>query len=132
MAPKHECTGLSIEKLAISLYAKGLSVADIESELRKIYKITLSSSAISIISSKVIQATLDWQNRSLDSFYLIVWMGGIVFKVRNNGKVINKTVYLCVGLHQQGLKELLGMWVGKSESSAFWMSVMSGLKARGC
>ena len=131
VVPKYECTGLSIEKLVISLYAKGMSVADIESELREIYKITLSSSAISIITSKVIQAALDWQNRSLDSLYLIVWMDGIVFKVRDNGKVINKTIYLCVGLNQQGLKEVLGMWIGKSESSAFWMSVMSDLKARG-
>ena len=131
VVPKHECTGLSIEKLVISLYAKGMSVADIESELREIYKITLSCSAISIITSKVIQAALDWQNRSLDSLYLIVWMDGIVFKVRDNGKVINKTVYLCVGLNQQGLKEVLGMWIGKNESSAFWMSVMSDLKARG-
>lgn len=58
-------------------------------------------------------------------------MDGIVFKVRDNGKVINKTVYLCVGLKQDGLKEVLGMWVGKNESSSFWMSVMSDLKARG-
>ena len=56
---------------------------------------------------------------------------GIVFKVRDNGKIINKTVYLCVGLKQNGLKEVLGMWVGKSESSAFWMGVLTDLKARG-
>lgn len=60
-----------------------MSIADIEAELREIYKITLSSSAISIITGKVIQAALDWQNRSLDSLYLIVWMDGIVFKVRD-------------------------------------------------
>ena len=56
---------------------------------------------------------------------------GIVFKVRDNGKIINKTVYLCVGLKQNGLKEVLGMWVGKSESSSFWMGVLTDLKARG-
>ncbi len=56
----------------------------------------------------------------MDPVYLIVWMDGIVFKVRDNGKIINKTVYLCVGLKQNGLKEVLGMWVGKSESSSFW------------
>ena len=58
-------------------------------------------------------------------------MDGIVFKVRDNGKIINKTVYLCVGLKQNGLKEVLGMWVGKSESSSFWMGVLTDLKARG-
>lgn len=58
-------------------------------------------------------------------------LDGIVFKVRENGKVINKTVYLCVGLNKEGLKEVLGMWVGKNESAAFWMGVLMALKARG-
>ena len=129
--PKHESRGLSIEKLVISLYAKGMSVSDIEEEMREIYEIELSTSAISIITNKVSQAAQEWQNRPLDPVYLIVWMDGIVFKVRDNGKIINKTVYLCVGLKQNGLKEVLGMWVGKSESSSFWMGVLTDLKARG-
>lgn len=62
---------------------------------------------------------------------MIVWMDGIVFKVKENGKVINKTIYLCVGLNKEGLKEVLGLWVGKNESSAFWMGVLTDLKARG-
>ena len=119
------------EKLVISLYAKGMSVSDIEEEMREIYEIELSTSAISIITNKVNQAAQEWQNRPLDPVYLIVWMDGIVFKVRDNGKIINKTVYLCVGLKQNGLKEVLGMWVGKSESSSFWMGVLTDLKARG-
>ena len=129
--PKHESHGLSIEKLVISLYAKGMSVSDIEEEMREIYEIELSTSAISIITNKVNQAAQEWQNRPLDPVCLIVWMDGIVFKVRDNGKIINKTVYLCVGLKQNGLKEVLGMWVGKSESSSFWMGVLTDLKARG-
>ena len=98
------------EKLVISLYAKGMSVSDIEEEMREIYEIELSTSAISIITNKVNQAAQEWQNRPLDPIYLIVWMDGIVFKVRDNGKIINKTVYLCVGLKQNGLKEVFGMW----------------------
>ena len=129
--PKHESRGLSIEKLVISLYAKGMSVSDIEEEMREIYEIELSTSAISIITNKVSQAAQEWQNRPLDPVYLIVWMDGIVFKVRDNGKIINKTVYLCVGLKQNGLKEVLGMWVGKSESSSFRIGVLTDLKARG-
>ena len=108
-----------------------MSVSDIEEEMREIYEIELSTSAISIITNKVNQAALEWQNRPLDPVYLIVWMDGIVFKVRDNGRIINKTVYLCVGLKQNGLKEVLGMWVGKSESSSFWMGVLTDLKARG-
>lgn len=131
VVPKHESRGLSIEKLVISLYAKGMSVSDIEDELRDIYEINLSTSAISIITNKVTQAALEWQNRPLDRLYMVVWMDGIVFKVRESGKIINKTVYLCVGLNNKGYKEVLGMWIGKAESSSFWMSVLTDLKARG-
>ena len=131
VVPKHQSRGLSIERLVISLYAKGMSVADIESEMQEIYGINLSTSAISIITNKVSQAATEWQNRPLDSLNMIVWMDGIVFKVRENGKVINKTVYLCVGLNKEGLKEVLGMWIGKNESAAFWMGVLTDLKARG-
>lgn len=131
VVPKHQSRGLSIERLVISLYAKGMSVSDIESEMQEIYGINLSTSAISIITNKVSQAAAEWQNRPLESLYMIVWMDGIVFKVRENGKVINKTVYLCVGLNKEGLKEVLGMWIGKNESAAFWMGVLTDLKARG-
>ena len=131
VVPKHQSRGLSIERLVISLYAKGMSVSDIEDELRDIYKINLSTSSISIITNKVTQAASEWQNRPLERLYMVVWMDGIVFKVRESGKVINKTVYLCVGLNNRGYKEVLGMWIGKAESSSFWMSVLTDLKARG-
>ena len=131
IVPKHKSRGLSIEKLVISLYAKGMSVSDIEDELRNIYEINLSGSSISIITNKVTQAAQDWQNRPLKRQYLIVWMDGIMFKVRDGGKVVNKTVYICVGLNKTGKKEVLGLWVGKAESSAFWMSVLTDIKARG-
>ncbi len=131
IVPKHQSRGLSIERLVLSLYAKGMSVSDIESEMHEIYKVNLSTSAISHITNKVTQEAIEWQNRPLDNLYLIVWMDGIVFKVRDNGKVINKTVYLCVGLTKEGFKEVLGMWVGKTESASFWMGVLTDLKARG-
>ena len=131
IVPKHQSRGLSIEKLVISLYAKGMSVSDIEEELRSIYEINLSGSSISIITNKVIQAAQEWQNRPLERQYLIVWMDGIILKSRDGGKVINKTVYICVGLPKTGKKEVLGLWVGKAESASFWMSVLTDLKARG-
>lgn len=77
------------------------------------------------------QAAIEWQNRPLENLYLIVWMDGIVFKVRDHGKVVNKTVYICVGLNKDGFKEVLGMWIGKTESSSFWLGVLTDLKARG-
>lgn len=128
---KHQSTATPIENIVISLYAKGMSVADIEDELNEIYGYKLSTSSISIITNKVNQRVLDWQHRPLDAVYCVVWMDGIVFKVRQAGKVINKTIYLAVGLNREGYKELLGMWLGQNESAAFWQGVLTDLKARG-
>lgn len=131
VVPKHQSRSLSIENLVLSLYAKGLSVADIEEELYELYGYRLSTSAISVITNRVSQEVTEWQNRPLDSVYCVVWMDGVVFKVRTNGKVINRTVYLAVGLNRNGYKELLGMWLGENESSSFWQGVLTDLKARG-
>ncbi|MYY27260.1 transposase, partial [Elizabethkingia anophelis] len=96
---KHQSRATPVENIIISLYAKGMNVSDIEQELLEIYGYKLSTLAISIITDKVNQQVLDWQNRPLEAVYCIVWMDGIVFKVRQGGKVINKTIYLAVGLN---------------------------------
>ncbi|WP_062055177.1 IS256 family transposase [Aquimarina longa] len=131
VVPKHKSNSLSVENIVISLYAKGMSVSDIEDELQEIYGFKLSTSAISIITDRVNQHVLDWQNRPLENVYCVVWMDGIVFKVRQAGKVINKTIYLAVGLNREGRKELMGMWLGHNESAAFWQGVLTDMKARG-
>ena len=131
IVPKRTGLAHGMEQLVISLYAKGMSVRDIEEELREIYKFNLSESTISNITAKVSQDVLDWQNKPLDSVYFIVWMDGIVFKVRHNGKVVNKTIYVAVGLNKEGYKELLGMWLAETESAAFWVGVLTDMKARG-
>ena len=131
IVPKHQSTATPIENIIISLYAKGMSVSDIEDELYEIYGYKLSTSAISLITDKVNQRVLDWQHRPLEAVYCVVWMDGIVFKVRQSGKAINKTIYLAVGLNREGYKELLGMWLGQNESAAFWQGVLTDLKARG-
>ena len=120
-----------IENVIISLYAKGMSNSDIEEQIRDVYGFDVSTSTISRITDRVSSDVVVWQNRPLDPVYLIVWMDGIVFKVRENSKVMNKTVYLAVGLRVDGRKEVLGLWLGRNESSAFWMSVLTVLKARG-
>lgn len=129
--PKRSKLSEGIEKLVISLYAKGMSNSDIEEQLRELYDFRLPPSTISTITARVSEDVLAWQNRPLDPLYMIVWMDGIVFKVRENNKVINKTIYLAVGLNTEGRKEVLGLWLGKSESSAFWMNVLTDLQARG-
>lgn len=131
VVPKRKGLAKGIESLVISLYAKGMSNSDIEEQLREIYDFRLSPTTISRITDHISEDIVVWQNRPLEPVYLIVWMDGIVFKVRDSSKIINKTVYIAVGLRRDGKKEVLGLWLGKNESAAFWMSVLTDMKARG-
>ncbi|WP_296622970.1 IS256 family transposase [Marivirga sp.] len=131
LVPKRKGMAEGIENVIISMYAKGMSNQDIEEQIRELYDINVSTSTISRITDTIAEDIVAWRNRPLDPVYLIVWMDGISFKVRENSKVVNKTVYIAVGLKTNGMKEVLGLWLGKNESSAFWMSVLTDLKARG-
>jgi transposase-like protein len=131
LVPKRKGMAEGVENVIISMYAKGMSNQDIEEQIRELYDINVSTSTISRITDTIAEDIVAWRNRPLDPVYLIVWMDGISFKVRENSKVVNKTVYIAVGLKTNGMKEVLGLWLGKNESSAFWMSVLTDLKARG-
>lgn len=131
IVPKRQNIVDGVENVIVSLYAKGMTVSDIEQQLREVYNFEVSASTISRITDTVANDIVVWQNRPLEPVYLIVWMDGIVFKVRENSKVINKTIYLAIGLNREGKKEVLGMWLGKNESASFWMGVLTDLKARG-
>lgn len=131
IVPKRSRLAKGIESMVISLYAKGMSNSDIEEQIRELYDFQVSTSTISKITDKIKEDIVMWQNRPLEGQYLIVWMDGIVFKVRDNSRVINKTIYLAVGLKTDGKKEVLGMWLGKTEAASFWMGVLTDLKARG-
>jgi transposase-like protein len=131
IVPKRQNMIDGVENVIVSLYAKGMSNSDIEEQMREIYGFDISTSTISRITDKISEDIVAWQNRPLEPVYLIAWMDGIVFKVRENSRVINKTIYIAVGLRRDGLKEVLGLWLGKSESAAFWMSVLTDIKARG-
>ncbi len=128
---KRKSTLEGLENIIISLYAKGMTNSDIESQIKELYGFEISTSTISRITDRITGDIVAWNNRPLEPLYLIVWMDGIVFKVRENSKVINKTVYVAVGLKTDGKKEVLGLWLGKNESSAFWMGVLTDIKARG-
>lgn len=131
IVPKRGNMVEGVENVIVSLYAKGMSNSDIEEQIREVYDFDISTSTISRITEKVAGDIIAWQNRPLEPVYLIVWMDGIVFKVRENSKVINKAVYIAVGLRRDGKKEVLGLWLGKNESAAFWMSVLTDIRARG-
>lgn len=129
--PKRGNMARGLENIIVSFYAKGMSNNDIGQQILEMYDFDISTSAISRITSKITDDIVVWQNRPLEPVYLIVWMDGMVFKVRENSKVVNKTIYIAVGLRRDGKKEVLGLWLGKNESSSYWMSVLTDMKARG-
>jgi len=131
LVPKRKNIADGVENVIISLYAKGMSIRDIEDQIRDIYNFEISTSAISRITERVVTDAAEWQHRPLNPVYCIVWMDGIVFKVRENSRVVDKTVYIAIGLKTDGKKEVLGLWLGKKESSSFWLSVLTDLRARG-
>ena len=95
------------------------------------YGVEVSEGSSSNITNAVLDNIKEWQQRPLEPVYFVVWMDGIVIKIRQNGKVQGKTIYLMIGLKQDGLKEALGMWVSENESASFWLSALTDLKARG-
>ncbi len=115
----------------ISLYARGMSTRDIEAQLKEMYGVDVSPTLISSVTNEVMDEVKQWQNRALDSVYPIVYMDCLVVKVRENARVINKSLYLALGINMQGNKELLGMWISTNEGSKFWLNVLTEIQNRG-
>lgn len=130
---KKQQTTLSgdIEEKILSMYAKGMTTGDIESHIREIYGIDVSDSTISRVTDKILPVVREWQSRPLESIYAVVFMDAIHFHVRSEGQIIKKAVYIAIGIQMDGLKDVLGMWIGENESAKFWLSVMNGIKNRG-
>ena len=120
-----------IEEKILSMYAKGMTTSDIEAHIQDIYGLECSDSTISRITDKILPVVREWQSRPLEEIYAVVFMDAIHFHVRSEGQIVKKAVYIAIGINMNGLKEVLGMWVGENESSKFWLSVMNGLKNRG-
>lgn len=129
--PKHQRMSAKIESAIITMYSRGMTTRDIEATIKDIYGVEVSEGSISNITSVILEDIKEWQQRPLDPVYFVVWMDGIVIKVRQNGKVQGKTIYLMIGLKQTGRKEVLGMWINETESASFWLSVLTEIKARG-
>ena len=128
---KYETVCNELDKKIISLYAKGMTTSDIQAEIEDLYGITISPSMISKITDKVIATATEWQNRMLDKIYPIVYLDAMYFKVRSNGKIVNKAVYICLGYTMEGYKDILGLWVDEAEGAKFWLGICNDLKNRG-
>jgi putative transposase len=120
-----------IDRLVISLYARGMTVRDIQDHLGEIYDVTVSPDLISKITDGVLEEVREWQSRPLDAVYPVVFLDAIVCKVRDQGSVRNKAAHLAVGVDVEGCKEVLGIWVERTEGAKFWLRVLNELRARG-
>jgi len=128
---KYQTKTEKLEEQIIAMYAKGMSNRDIEDHLRDIYGVEASASLISRITDKILPQVQEWQSRPLEAVYPIVFFDGIVFKVRQDARVMNKCVYTVLGIDMTGRKEILGLWMSENESASFWLNVCNELKNRG-
>lgn len=120
-----------MEEKIISMYAKGMTTADIESHMRELYDIDISDSTVSRITDKILPIVREWQERPLEDIYAVVFMDAIHYHVRSEGRIVKRAVYIALGIDMNGRKDILGMYVGENESAKFWLSIMNGLRNRG-
>jgi putative transposase len=119
------------DEKVISLYARGMTQREIQGHLEEIYGVEVSPSLISTVTDAVLDEVRAWQSRPLDSVYPILYLDALQVKVKSQGRVVNKAIYLAFGVNLQGLKEVLGMWAAEAEGAKFWMQVVTELKNRG-
>src|SRR5215207_543535 len=115
----------------ISMYARGMTCREIKAHLQEIYGVDVSPDLISTVTDAVIDEVRAWQTRLLDPVYPILYLDALVVKVKDQGRVSNKAIYLAIGVNLSGLKEVLGMWASESEGAKFWLSIITELKNRG-
>jgi putative transposase len=131
LIPKHQTRWADFDDKILSLYARGMTVREIQGHLEEMYGTEVSPSLISSVTDAVIDEVKAWQVRPLDALYPIVYMDCIHVKVRDNGAVRTKAVYLALGINLSGEKELLGIWIAQTEGAKFWLQVVTELKNRG-
>lgn len=120
-----------MDEQILSLYAKGMSTRDIVAAFEDMYGAEISAGLVSQVTNAVMEQVVEWQNRPLDAVYPIVYLDCIVLKIRQDKRVINKAIYLVLGINIEGHKELLGLWMSENEGAKFWLSVLTDLQHRG-
>jgi putative transposase len=128
---KHQRRINKFDDMVISLYSRGLSTEEICGHLKEIYHTDVSKELISHITNTIYEEVQQWRNRPIDELYPIVFFDAIRIKIRDSGKVVNKVVYLALGIDIEGQKDLLGMWIAHNEGAKFWLSVLTELRNRG-
>lgn len=121
----------SLESKILGMYGLGMSLRDISAHIKDMYDTDISATTLSAITDKIIPAIQEWQNRPLEELYCIVFLDAMHYKVKQEGKVINRCVYNILGINLEGKKDILGMYIAENEGSNLWLSVLSNLQQRG-
>ena len=129
--PKYATLDNDIEERIVSMYAKGMTTGDINTHMRDMYGVDVSKDMVSNLPDKVAPLIGEWQSRPLSNIYPIVYLDAVHFKVRDNGKIVSKASYIMLGITTEGMKEILGIWVGENEGSKFWLSLLNEIRNRG-
>lgn len=128
---KHQKEVAGIEEQILSLYAKGVSVREIQAHLNNLYGIDVSPTLISNVTNRIMPVIKEWQSRPLQKTYAVVFLDAIHYKVKQEGHIVNKAVYMVIGVDMDGCKDVLGMYIGEHETSKFWLTVLNELRNRG-
>ena len=128
---KHQKEVTGIEEQILALYAKGVSVRDIQAHLKGLYGVEVSPTLISNVTNRIMPVIKEWQSRPLQRTYAVVFLDAIHYKVKQEGHIVNKAVYMVIGVDMDGCKDVLGMYIGEHETSKFWLTVLNELKNRG-
>jgi len=131
LVKKNQTRFTSMDDKILYLYSKGMTTRDIVATFKEMYDADVSPTLISRVTNAVIEQVVEWQARPLDAVYPIVYLDCLVVKIRQDKKVINKAVYLALGVNVEGHKELLGMWISENEGAKFWLNVLTELQNRG-
>jgi transposase-like protein len=131
LVKKHQRRFTSMDDKIIFLYAQGMTTREIVATFKEMYGADVSPTLISKVTDAVIEQVVEWQSRPLDAIYPIVYLDCIVVKIRQDKKVINKAIYLALGVNVEGHKELLGLWLSENEGAKFWLNVLTELQNRG-
>nr|WP_052568055.1 IS256 family transposase [Ktedonobacter racemifer] len=131
LIPKHQTRLDGFEDTILALYTRGMTTRDIQAQVQELYGVEISPIFVSNITEAVMDEVRQWQNRPLEQAYPIVYVDCLVVKVRENQRILNRALYLALGVSMEGQKELLGMWLGHNEGAKFWLSVFTELHNRG-
>jgi len=131
IVPKHQTRFTGFDDKILSMYARGMTTREIQAHLQEIYGVEVSPTLVSNVTEAVQDEVRAWQNRPLEAIYPIVYMDALYVRMRDNGHVQNRAVYVAIGVNLEGNKEVLGLWTSANEGAKFWLQVMTEMKNRG-